>query len=67
MAPSSPPCNSESTMPSAVMSLRGVQTHTGTVTVLPHCLVTNGLDNKDRLTADLHALTMDVNVAMIAF
>ncbi len=67
MAPSSPPCNSESTMPSAVMSLHGVQTHTGTVTVLPHCLVTNGLDNKDHLTAHLHALIIDIEVPIIAY
>jgi len=69
MAPSSPPCISESTMPNAVTSLHGVQTHTGTATVLPHCLITNGLDNKDRLIAHsayLHAL-IDVDVTVIAY
>lgn len=43
-------------MSNAVMSLPGVETHTGdvSITVLPHCRFTNGLDNKDYLY--LHTL-----------
>ena len=67
MAPSSPPCISECTMPNAVTSLHGVQTHTGTATVLPHYLSTNGLDNKEHLTAHLHALIRNINVTIIAY
>ena len=54
-------------MPNAVTSLRGVQTHTGIVTVLPHCLVTNGLDSKHHLTAHLHVLIRDIDIASIAY
>ena len=68
MAPSLQPCISESTMPNAVTSLHGVQTHTGTVTEC--CLVTNGLENKHHLTAHsahLHDLIIGVDIAIIVY